>query len=244
MSTAESSRARRYLLGDVSEDERDAIEQEYFADDRALERMEAAEEELAEDYLANRLGADDRGRFERHYLSAPQHRRRVETIRALTAAGSRTPARASAWTLPRAAIAAAALLAVAAGVWWTSGSGRRSGAVVEKGPVALAPPQVYAVALSPDSVRAGSDSPPVRIPAGTDVLRLQLEGEPNGPKLERLRAVVTRVAGGEVWRGAADDARIEIPAATIRPDDYLVTLFSADASGAEQERYRYFLRVR
>jgi hypothetical protein len=269
----ESIRARRYLLGEASEDERAAIEQEYFADEGALETMEAVEEQLIEDYLLNQLGLDERGRFERDYLSAPHRRRRVETVGGLIAAGLTKPRRSLAWSVPLFALAAAALLAVAAGVWWMAGTQRPLGPTADgqqtaapppstpprveppptASPAAASAPRVFAFTLSPVSVRAGGDSPSVTMPAGTDVLRLQLEGDAGAPRLERARAIVRPVTGDEVWRGTADDARpgppgsvaqIDVPAVKLPPDDYIVTLFSAAASGVEQERYRYFLRVR
>ncbi len=272
MRNPESIRARRYLLGEASEDERAAIEREYFADEGALEKMEAAEEELVEDYLSNGLTLDERDRFERDYLSAPHRRRRLETVRGLIAAGSTAPRRSLAWSVPLFALAAAALLAVAAGVWWMAGTQRPLGPTaggqqtampppstppsVEPSPTAppaAAPaPRVFAFTLSPLSVRAAGDSPSVTIPTGTDVLRLQLEGDARAARLESARAVVRPVTGDEVWRGTADDARagpgsvaqIDVPAVKLPPDDYIVTLFSAGTNGVEQERYRYFLRVR
>ena len=71
---SETARARRYLLGEASEEECASLEQEYFERQEALERIEAAEDDLIEDYLAGQLTAADRDRFERGYLSSPQHR--------------------------------------------------------------------------------------------------------------------------------------------------------------------------
>ena len=83
-----ATRARRYLLGQATEEERSAIEREYFADAAALDAIGAAEDDLIEDYLASRLERDERDHFEREYLATPNHRRRVETVRLLIAASS------------------------------------------------------------------------------------------------------------------------------------------------------------
>jgi len=56
---------RRYLLHRSSDDERDTIEQEYFADEAGLDAAAAEEDALIEDYLTQRLSADDRAQFER-----------------------------------------------------------------------------------------------------------------------------------------------------------------------------------
>src|SRR5262245_48027158 len=76
-------RARRYLLGDVTDEECAAVEQEYLADENALEQIAAAEDDLIEDYLSDTLSRGERDRFERVYLASLDHRVRVETIRRL-----------------------------------------------------------------------------------------------------------------------------------------------------------------
>ncbi|MGE5814881.1 MAG: hypothetical protein ACM36C_10375, partial [Acidobacteriota bacterium] len=53
---------------------------------------------------------------------------------------------------------------------------------------------------------------------------------------------VATVSGDEVWRGPAKHDRLlahaHVPAKTLRPDDYIVTLH------AGQSEARYFLRIR
>jgi hypothetical protein len=251
----EAIRARRYLLGRASADERIAAEEEYFADERALERMESAEEQLIEDYLSNRLGGDDRRRFEAEYLSAPHRRTRVEAIRALiTAANHRRPA-------PWGRFAAAALIIVALGGWWvlrdTPTGSPRSPAVGERGSqpsTSTAPARrIFVLAISPTAVRSGGGQRTLVIPAGTDVVRLNLEGDADTTRLARARARIRTVAGGDVWSGpatAASDApsgtiaQVDVPADRLPVDDYVVELYGADAAGVERERARYFVAVR
>ena len=118
---------------------------------------------------------------------------------------------------------------------------------------ARATPVVVAVSLSPIHVRGADEPARLTIAAGTDVVRLQLQGETGEPRLERGRAIVRTVAGQEVWRGRAAGvadpqrsvlAHIDIPAARLRPDDYIVELLDVNAGIREAERYRYFFRVR
>lgn len=97
MATQETDRARRYLLGLLSEQEQAAIEKEYLVDQDAADRVAAAEDELIEDHLAGRLSGRERDRFEQGYLSTPHHRVRVETVRRLLArANTAAPAAAPA----------------------------------------------------------------------------------------------------------------------------------------------------
>jgi hypothetical protein len=81
---------------------------------------------------------------------------------------------------------------------------------------------------------------------------LHLEGDAAAPAAVGGRAVVRTVSGKEIWRGpaaaasnaqTATIARVEIPAATLTPDDYTIALFETDRNGRAAERYRYFLRV-
>ena len=116
-----------------------------------------------------------------------------------------------------------------------------------------AAPVVLAFSLSPIHVRGADEPASLTIPTGTDIVRLHLLGEAGAQRLKRARAIVRIVAGQEVWRGRATGlvgsqpsalARIDIPAARLRPDDYIVELLDADTGSREAERYRYFVRVR
>jgi len=113
-------------------------------------------------------------------------------------------------------------------------------------------PQVFAVSLSPAAVRSASASAAIVIPPDSDVVGLRLEGEGPPAIIGNARAAIRTVAGAEIWQGqaSANDqpigvvARVDVPAGLLKVDDYVVVLFGADRSGAERERYRYFLRVR
>jgi hypothetical protein len=269
--------ARRYLLGQVTEEERSRLEQEYFHSDETVDRIAAAEDDLIEDYLSESLDPVERAWFEREYL--PQHRQRVETVRHLAAAARTSRHEAatseSATNQPlRWLPLAAALVLVAMGSLWifmSPRSGERPG--IEKSPPAAStsvpsstpgplpqPPQpvaparrVFAVSISPVTVRSAADVPAVIVPAGTDIVAMSLEGEAAGLKVGSGRATIRTVGGGDVWQGPATVggglpagaiARIEVPASRLAVDDYVVTLFGAEAGGAERELSRYFLRVR
>jgi len=115
-------------------------------------------------------------------------------------------------------------------------------------------PVVVAVSISPILVRGSARPSTVVVESGTDLVRVVLQqGERRERPVVQAQAVVRTVAGHEVWRGAAgraasplpkELARLEIPAALLHPDDYIVELLETNARGAVSERYRYFLRVR
>lgn len=224
--TLDSARARRYLLGEVSEEERELIEQEYFEREDALDRLEAAEEDLIEDYVAQQLPPAERERFERNYLAVPQHRVRVETVRRLMAcaaqakAGGATPMRPVAVTRDRAdtrerfrrraawlALAATLLLAALVTLLRLGPSEPPPQEIVEqRPPVQPAPPEavrepaVFAITISPTAVRS-SESPTIVVPRGADIVQIRLQSDGEDRNLTATRAVVQTVAGDEQWRG-------------------------------------------
>jgi hypothetical protein len=258
--------ARRYLLGELSEDERVAIERAYFADQRAGDAIAAEEDALIDDYVSGRLSARDRERFEGHYLASPVHRQRVATIRRLSEiADSEQRTERSRRSRVLASLAAAAVLLLAASVMTlrsrrltTTPAASTPPAVAAAPPAAVGtaptraiPPRVFAFSLASGNVRGADDQPPLVIPPNADVVALRLEPTANRAATSSARAVVATLGGESKWEGdarspaaGAPGLEIDIPAARLPPDDYIVTLYGRAASGGERERDRYFLRVR
>jgi hypothetical protein len=67
----------KYLLNEVSEEERERIEEQLFIDRDFLERVETAEMRLIDRYVLGAMSADEKARFISEYLSVPEHARRV-----------------------------------------------------------------------------------------------------------------------------------------------------------------------
>jgi hypothetical protein len=78
----------RYVLGGLSDRERERLEEEYFEDDEAFEQIMIAEEDLIDAYVRGELSAEERAQFEAHVLTSPQMRERVQFARALAGAVS------------------------------------------------------------------------------------------------------------------------------------------------------------
>ncbi len=258
---------RRYLLHRSTEDEREAIEQEYFADEGALDAAAAEEEALIEDYLTQRLSADDRVQFERVYDSSPDRRVRVQLSRALNAAASRrTPTSVAPrrWFYGSLAAAAAVLLAV--GIWLGQRNAPQTAAINPASsanpPTAGPPPQpdtfapqnpappVVALTLSPIAVRGVAEAENLIVPPETELISLTVEGVEQSTSTSAVRAVVRTVEGQDAWQGNAvsttagsSQARFEIPADRLPPNDYVVTVYGL-AGNQDRELQRYSLRVR
>jgi len=74
-----------YLLGELSETERDRIEDGYFADDGLHERLLALEDELTDCYVRGELSPKQRQHFEEWFLRSPERKERLKFTRAYRA---------------------------------------------------------------------------------------------------------------------------------------------------------------
>ena len=73
----------RYLLEDISDDEKARVEDSFFADDAKFEAMELAEEELIDAFVRNELSAEAQRQFKAKLLRSPRLTERVNFARAL-----------------------------------------------------------------------------------------------------------------------------------------------------------------
>ncbi len=76
---------QRYLLGELTESERVALEQEYFSDQRLFEQVVEVENELVDKYARGLLSPDIRARFKDYYLDDARRRERATFAEALQA---------------------------------------------------------------------------------------------------------------------------------------------------------------
>ena len=168
MSPFDQTRARRYLLGQMSEEETTALETEYFASGEVLERVWEVENDLVDAFVAGQLSSEDQAAFESHYLASPVHRERVATARELQAASqgatvSSTPRRGiPAWPvwLPLAAV----LVLLLASLW------------LQERPQAPTGP-VAQVEATPGATPASEASTILRVDSQVGALRLRWSGE-------------------------------------------------------------------
>lgn len=121
------NRIQRYLLGDLTEPEQFALEQQILGDGEAFEQIEAVENDLIDSYVRGRLTTSQRGLFEKNYLTSTAHRERVAFATDLVSAADESKGRVAAVEKSPAspfginrwawAWAAAVVLLVAGGVW-------------------------------------------------------------------------------------------------------------------------------
>jgi hypothetical protein len=264
------SQLRRYVLGGSTAEEAAAIEREYFEDGDALDCVRAAENDLIDEYVSGELAADERDEFERHYLTTPCHRRRVAVARALRAAQPAMSSQRRRFAIrsrPAASLAAALVVLIVSSLWFLRPGSEPETVGVQRPrpPAAPAPepppadsapaprptPLGVVLSIAPILVRGVDQPANLVIPAGTDIVTLRLQGQPIERQVRRGRAIVRTVVGREIWQGPTtigsqrqELARVDIPAARLRPDDYIVELVGLETTGRELELYRYYFRVR
>ncbi|HYV07046.1 MAG TPA: CHAT domain-containing protein [Blastocatellia bacterium] len=83
---------RRYLLGQLAEDELQKFEEKMMADNELYNRVLLAEDEMVEEYLQGELSETERAGFEASFLSTAEGRRQVSFAKALSEYVSKTSA--------------------------------------------------------------------------------------------------------------------------------------------------------
>lgn len=114
----------RYLLGLLSPDEADRIDEMSVVDDDIATRLRLVEDDLVDAYVRGALSGDTLEQFESHYLASPLRRDRVTFARqfvsavdrAIPGAAGRTSVAARPRWLPALAAVAALLLVACAGL--------------------------------------------------------------------------------------------------------------------------------
>lgn len=77
------TRIRRFLLGELPENERQEFEEKFVADEGLFEQTRVVEDELIESYVIGRLSSDEKAKFERVFLSTEARRQRIAFARTM-----------------------------------------------------------------------------------------------------------------------------------------------------------------
>lgn len=260
----------RYLLGTLPDGERDRIDERLLVDAELFEALCVIENELAYDYALGLLTPEERSRFEQRFIDRPAVQARVRTAAALIG-GMRDaePARAKyGWWLYAAAAAGVVLM-----VWLVQDNARlrqaaerrmASTAVTESAPTpapAVKAPQssatsaqsqtassIVALVLQPGVVRSSAAPARIRL-RDSDTLRLELALPAASTPSASYRASIRNPDDVQVWEGAAAVSKagravtLTVPAGSLPPNDYEVTLYSVPTAGSHEEIASYQLSV-
>lgn len=80
-----SEKAIQYLLGEISDAERDALEERLFADEEFSLFLDAAENDLIDEYARGEMDFSQKRRFEEKYLISPRRRDKARAAEILQA---------------------------------------------------------------------------------------------------------------------------------------------------------------
>ncbi|HQU85336.1 MAG TPA: hypothetical protein PKY59_19505 [Pyrinomonadaceae bacterium] len=76
---------RRFLLGEMTENEREKFEAEFLADENIFDEISVAEDELVEAYVRGTLDFETKRKIETNYLKSPKNIEKLEFTRSMLA---------------------------------------------------------------------------------------------------------------------------------------------------------------
>lgn len=259
---------RQYLLGLLTAEQQEPLEERLLTDGSFCETVSIAEDELIDQYLSNVLTNAEREQFERHFLLAPERQRKLRFARTLRGhvveearaasdvktdyrvpdPATRAPGKLDSFKrlfARRPGLAfplAAGLLLCLAAVSWLAVNRLRG--------TSHEPRNVYVVALAPGLIREGGQITRVAMPAGADTLQLRL-AIPTAD-YPSYSVSLSTTARADLWTedelkpttGAGENQiLVNIPAGVLARDDYVVRLRGRRTDGGSEEVSRYTFRV-
>ena len=79
----EQEKIKRYVLGEIGDEDRSAIEERIMTDEDYFHKLAMVEENLIQDYVDGNLAPADRANFEKCFLLSAENRQKVKFARAL-----------------------------------------------------------------------------------------------------------------------------------------------------------------
>ena len=243
ISINDQAKIRDYLLGRLSEEEQEKIEERLMVEDDFLEELEISKGELIEEYCAGELVQNEQQWFERHYLASAEGKQRHTFTLALDSLRRSTPIPAPKPTLLERLrslftirqlmpVATSAALVLVAGVIYLSTLRSSYDHVTLTNNVAdrsLTADQYQKVTLSPDSdgLRVSLKLPETATPGAKYRVEFdnRTEVENLTPDLEETNSVA-----------------VEIPVKKLPAGIYALRLFEIKGNGTEQRvpgEYRF-----
>ena len=246
---------RQYLLGQLAEEEQQAIEQRLLTEDALFEELEVTEDELCDEYVADELTPVDRKQFEQYFLSTPERQgelkfaaglreyvaKKTKRSRTVTKGSwlERTPLAWIGQTQLSRIAAIAAFVVVIAGAFWFIRMDRH-------------PPTNYAsftLTLSNNNRADGGVVTEINLPPKANVVRLYLNLPEALDQATHFRVELLKESGEtlNIERVALVEhaAVIELPATQLSRGQYALKLYVVKPDGTEGRiNGSYFLSVK
>jgi hypothetical protein len=229
---------RRYLLGQLTDDEQATTEQRLLTEDDFFAELELTKDEIVEEYVAEQLAPGERAWFEQNFLASPEGKQTQGFTKVLNRYVSHHPPptqKKLGWAEPliefwnrqsrllQAATAVAVVVMVVGVFWFSRAPSPRSFAVLT-------------LTNSPSTRSTGAKSPRVKL--NEDALRLTLLLPAPATPGVRYRVELLNDKGdnkiSEVAGRDTQSVSVEIPAAQLPHGDYAVTLSTINANDTVQ----------
>ncbi|HEU4872663.1 MAG TPA: hypothetical protein VFT44_06155 [Pyrinomonadaceae bacterium] len=237
---------RRYLLGQLTDDEQQKLEERLLSEDDLFEEVELTKDELAQEYASGELTGKERQWLQENFLASPEGKQKHEFAKTLDQyVRNHPPKRLSLierlrrlWnTQPQliSALATAAVLVIAVGIYWIPTSTPRSMAqltvINSQGTRSTDPGSGQPIVKLKEDVLQLKLMPPQAVSIGS-AYRVELSGDDNVTKTFDTRAQETQ------------SITVEIPAAQLPRGQYVAIVFTIDANGnAHRTSGHYPFRV-
>lgn len=235
---------RRYLLGDLRDEEAERFEEELFVDDERFGELLEAEDDLIEHYLREDLDAADRARFESRFLATSRGRQKVALAAALQHPKKQKKRGAWGWAVAAAAVVAAVIIGMAAyrDVMQSRIRELQRENAALRNQLAVRPPAplpIFAIVLSAGE-RGARPAATLMLPAAPATVETWLLLPPASHP-SSYTATLQSVDGRTLWSAAALTPReisgrravvASIPSSALAPGTYVISL-SADGTSVE-----------
>jgi hypothetical protein len=246
LSNHDQTRIREYLLGRLSEEEQEKIEERLMVEDDLFEELEISKGELIEEYGAGELDEKEHQWFGGHYLSTPEGKRRYTFTTALDGLEPPTPSPAPLPTLRKRIVsffierrwatagAAALLLLIGAS------------ALLYRSP----PPAYLAVNLSSNFASRSPGSKQyqkISLRPNVGEVRISLKLPESATARSSYRVVLDDQINTTTVTPVSHDANsvsVVIPAKQLPPGLYGLSLYGIQADGeAQREPWEYYFEI-
>jgi len=232
----DQARIRDYLLGHLSDDELEKIEERLITEDELFDELEISKSELIEEYCAGELSRDEHDWFEQHYLASSEGRRTHAIAVALNALNCPVPAprkltwferlrdflMAHRWAVAAAASALVLIIVIGRSIYPPT------------------PPTSYAFALNNTiSNRSAGEARYFKVPLSADIgeLRITLQLPEGVTRGTDYRVVLDDRGETRNLNTASHDANavlVLIPTASLHEGLYALQLYAVKPDGTEE----------
>jgi hypothetical protein len=228
--------ARKYLLGQLADDEQQKFEERLLAEDELVEQLDVTSEELVDEYLAKELTPTESEWFQQHFLASPEGKRSQRFGAALQHYISSHPSELQKrtwaerlkefWKRPAAlrSVTAFAMVVIVVGLVW----------ILRPTP----PPGFDTLTLMNSSSTRSGDGELSRIRLKEDALRITLLlPEPAAPEVRYRAQLIDGSNQLRTLEPLGQDARsvtVGVPASWLVGGHYAVTLSTIDSDNTPQ----------